>query len=127
MKPIWSHFVTGTPSPEPERGAFGIPLTDPNYERILLAWRNGLVPILANHVRARNPSAIFTVKGAPNFRVVAVRYSTSFTRRLWSAFNKTIHVFGFHTMIEHIEWNPDTGEVLEVGFSCTLCTYEEQE
>lgn len=124
-----SHSATVTPSQEPALDINGVladralQLSETTYAEL-----RGLLPLVQLRVRQKGPATIFMVKGSrPSTRVVIYPFRYWVLFKMTMAFNRVIHIFGFHTLVQTEEWNPDTGEVLQIGFGCLICPYHEVE
>lgn len=126
MKRILSRSVTATPNQEPGPVISGTLHTDPSFEPTSGVFQ-ALIPLVELRVKAGTHSTIFTVLHKPDSRIVVQPYTRRWLFRLVEVYNRVIHAVGFHTMLPHETWNPDTGEALESGYVCVLCLYEEED
>ena len=123
-KPIWSHSATVTPNLELEPVINGTRQTEPRYGLISEPLKE-LQDLIEQRMR-EGVDGIFSIRNFPGFRVVVVRYPTSLTRVV-KLIDRVLHTFGVHRLVPHEEWDPITGEALDIGLTCILCTYTERE
>lgn len=123
-KRIWSHSVTDIPSQGLGPVINGIRRIEPTYGYI-----SDPMTALQTLMEARmeeGVDGIFTVRGIEGVRFILLKYRP-LTQRAVKLADRVLHWFGIHRMLPHEEWNTITRETLDIGYSCSICSYHETE